>query len=78
MIGYGKRFFYVYEQARSPSDCRVVCIREDYLVCDTTYTVLRLFEKNEKLYAECSCVDEFSGEISKEDVYVHYLRKVEV
>lgn len=56
----------------------VVCIREDCLVCDTTYTVLRLFEKNEKLYAECIYVDEFSGKISKENVYVHYLRKVEV
>lgn len=61
-----------------PVIVEVVCIREDYLVCDTTYTVLRLFEKNKKLYAECSCVDEFSGKISKEDVYVHYLRKVEV
>lgn len=55
-----------------------VCIREDYLVCDTKYTVLRLFEKNEKLYAECSCVDEFSGEMFKEGIYAYYLRKAEV
>lgn len=53
-----------------------ICKRNDYLICETEYRVEDIVERDGKLFAVCSYKDEFTDEVSTEEIFIYYLERV--